>query len=151
MICDSTDHVDIRKIAQLGYVLPECFELEAVVFSTTWTATNFGGLRQWFLCPKCQRRCAIVYRVYRPILIGCRVCLNGRYSSEAKSPQDRKLSAAFALRRRFGQKKGGILVTFPPKPKGMHWRTYWKIRSDALENESQILMQAAAGQRPKRN
>lgn len=144
MICDHTDHVDIRKMARLGYRLPDVFELEGVAFATTWTETNFGGRRQWFLCPCCDRRCAIVYRHPDTLQIGCRVCLEGRYKSESQSPQDRRLSAAFALRERFGQTEGGILVAFPRKPKGMHWRTYLKIRSDALKNELEILMQADA-------
>lgn len=144
MICNHTDHVDIRKFAKLGYRLPDYFELEGVTFSTTWTETNFGGRRQWFRCPRCDRRCAIVYRPAATQQIGCRICLNGKYRSESQSPSDRKLSAAFALRERFGQKKGGIFVSFPPKPKGMHWLTYFTIRSVAREKESEILKQALA-------
>jgi hypothetical protein len=60
------------------------------------------------------------------------------------SPKDRRLHAAFKVRERLGQTKGGILVRFPPKPKGMHWRTYEEIRLAASLNESEILLHAHA-------
>ncbi|MDM7969484.1 MAG: hypothetical protein QUV10_07675 [Paracoccaceae bacterium] len=60
------------------------------------------------------------------------------------SPKDRRLHAAFKVRERLGQTKGGILVRFPPKPKGMHWRSYENIRFAALNNEAGILLHAHA-------
>jgi hypothetical protein len=47
------------------------------------------------------------------------------YGSQFETPQDRALSAAQNIRYRLGGKDyvsvDGLL---PPKPKGMHWRTY---------------------------
>jgi hypothetical protein len=60
------------------------------------------------------------------------------------SAKDQRLHAAFKVRNRLGQTKGGIFVRFQLKPKGMHWRTYEEIRFAALHNESKILLHAHA-------
>lgn len=144
MICDHAIQIDIRKVAKYLSPLPEFLFFEGAHFETTWSETNFGGRRQWFLCPDCNRRCAIIYRADRTQRWGCRLCLNGRYRSEHMSPRDRRLHAAFKVRERLGQTKGGIFARFPPKPKGMHWRIYEGIRFAALYNEFEILLHAHA-------
>ena len=144
MICDYTAQFDIRKLAQLGCHLPDRCNFAGGVLETTWTSTNFGGRRQWFLCPACNRRCAIIYCHSKTRKMGCRICLKGRYASEHMSPEGRRLHAAFAVRRRLGQKKGGIGIPFPPKPKGMHWRTYDAIRVAAVHEELNIWFQGYA-------
>jgi hypothetical protein len=144
MICDHTIQIDIRKVPKNRRPLPDVVIFEGTRFETTWTETNFGGMRQWFLCPDCGRRCAIIYRDGTGPKWGCRVCLNGHYTSEHMSLTDRRLHAAFKVRERLGQTKGGIVVRFPPKPKGMHWRTYEGIRLEALRDESEILLRAHA-------
>ena len=144
MICDHTIQIDIRKVPKNSRPLPDLVIFEGTRFETTSTETNFGGKRQWFLCPDCGRRCAIIYRVGIEPRWGCRLCPNGHYISEHMSPTDRRLHASFKVRERLGQTKGGILVRFPAKPKGMHWRTYEKIRSEASKIESNILSNAHA-------
>ena len=144
MICDFIEQFDIRKLVKLGCQLPAVFDFEGVSFRTTWTATNFGGHRQWFICPACECRCAIIYRLSESLKLGCRICLNGRYACEHKSPMGRKLQGAFAVRRRLGQKQIGIGADFPPKPKGKHWRTYEAIRIAAVHEELSIWLQGFA-------
>ena len=41
-----------------------------------------------------------------------------------------------------GQTKGGIVVRFPPKPKGMHWQKYGGTRLAVLKKEREILAAA---------
>ena len=144
MICDHTPKLDVRELSKFFRPLPDEFPFDDCILATTWTETNFGGRRQWFLCPCCERRCAIIYLDSAGPRWGCRLCLKGRYLSEPMSPKDRRLHAAFKVRERLGQTKGGVLVRFPPKPKGMHWRTYEIIRSAASKNESEILINAHA-------
>lgn len=144
MICDLSVKLDVRELTRLFRPLPDAFEFEGYKLSTAWTETNFGGRRQWFLCPCCGRRCAIVYREIAGSRWGCRVCLKGRYLSEPMSPNDRRLHAAFKVRKRLGQTKGGIVAPFPPKPKGMHWRTYRNLKHSALLNELEIIFHAQA-------
>lgn len=141
MICDLTAQFDIRKVTRIGFCLPDMFEFAGGILSTTWTSTNFGGRRQWFLCPTCGRRCAIIYCHSDTLPLGCQVCLKGRYLSERLSFNDRKLHKALKVRRRLGQKQGGIVAPFPVKPKGMHWRTYNSLKVDALNEELKIWLE----------
>src|SRR2546423_10362205 len=46
------------------------------------TPLRFGGVRWWFLCPKCERRCAKLYlQSYRSVFL-CRACLGIGYSHD---------------------------------------------------------------------
>jgi hypothetical protein len=114
MICDHTTQIDIRKMPKHLRPLPDVVFFDGTRLETTWTVTNFGGQRQWLLCPRCERRCAIIYRADHEPRWGCRVCLNGHYRSERMSPKDRRLHAAFKVRERLGQRTGGIFAHFPP-------------------------------------
>ncbi len=144
MICDLTAQIDIREAARIVGTLPEVIDFEGERIVTTWTRTNFGGRRQWFLCPSCDRRCAIIYRRGNGPLWCCRVCGGGRYLSEGRSSKSRALHKAFKVRERLGQKKGGIIAPFPAKPKGMHNSTYERIRFEALQVERDILVEDMA-------
>ena len=53
------------------------------------TPCNYGGTRLWFECPRCTRRCAVLYGTARDGRFGCRRCLRLGYSSEAESVADR--------------------------------------------------------------
>lgn len=144
MICDLKTHIDIREVARKAGALPAIIDFDGERIVTTWTRTNFGGQRQWFLCPSCDRRCAIIYPRGNGPLWCCRICGNGCYLSEHMSPKDRKLHKAFKLRERLGQQKGGIIAPFPPKPKGMHTKTYDRLRENALKTEREYLLEDMA-------
>jgi hypothetical protein len=98
----------------------------------TFTEQKLGGSRRWFCCPSCQRRCSIIYggKWFR-----CRKCHNLAYSTQNESPMFRGLTRAQKLRERLG---GSLCIDdpFPAKPKGMHWKTYARIRinGEAYEN-----------------
>ena len=51
-------------------------------FVLTSTTPRFGGLRYWFLCPRCGRRVGKLYHVER---WACRRCLNLAYQSQRLS------------------------------------------------------------------
>src|SRR6516162_2464214 len=53
------------------------------------TACQFGGDRVWFRCPRCYRRCAVIFGLARDGRFGCRKCLRLAYSSEAEDPVQR--------------------------------------------------------------
>ncbi|MEO1610369.1 MAG: hypothetical protein AAFR90_13760 [Pseudomonadota bacterium] len=96
-----------------------------------WTATNFGGKRQWFVCPGCEKRCRVIYggALYR-----CRTCHGLRYESQYETSFSRACTQRHRLRKRLGQARS-LEEPFPPKPKGMHWTTYetLKTRDEELE------------------
>lgn len=88
-----------------------------------WTGTAFGGQRRWLTCLSCGRRCRILYggRYFR-----CRQCRRLTYNSQYESAGERALTRAQNVRIKLGG-SGSMDDFFPPKPKGMHWRTYWRL------------------------
>lgn len=126
MICETQTQIDVRR---LGRDLPRGMWIISEWVWITTTPCHFGGVRYWFLCPNCDRRCAILYPQV------CRICADGRYEVELLSPEHRKITRAIRLRRRLGQTEGGTIARFPKKPKWMRWHTYLRLRaqSEALE------------------
>jgi hypothetical protein len=89
--------------------------------------TNFSGQREWFQCLSCQRRCRILYG---GTLFRCRRCQGLRYETQYEPLFARAATRAIKIRDKLGG-NGGIDDPFPPKPKGMHWRTYERLRAQA--------------------
>src|SRR5690606_32865874 len=119
--------------------LPDFFVVRESRIVTSWTDTAFGGRRQWFLCPSCNRRCAILYARRASKKLCCRICGNGRYLSELRSFEDRRLYKAIGIRRKLGQHTGGVIVRFPPRPKGMHRSRYYRLWAEGMRLEAQVL------------
>ena len=96
------------------------------------TATRFSGSRQWFVCLSCNKRCRILYGGGR---FRCRRCNRLKYDTQYEPAFARAATRALKIRERLGG-KGGIDDQFPPKPKGMHRRTYERLEAEAerLEN-----------------
>lgn len=105
------------------------------ILDMTYTATAFGGERAWFICSKlgCGKRVAILHAT--PTGFRCRHCSHLTYKSQLEQPYDRLLRQARRARHRVGG-DNNILAPFPPKPKGMHWRTY-----DALARQETTLLE----------
>jgi hypothetical protein len=98
-----------------------------------WTPCHFGGERAWFRCPAsgCGRRVAILWSGE---IFACRHCHNLAYESQNETAHSRALGKAQAIREKLGGEPG-LQHDFPPKPKGMHWRTYWRLKRKADEAE----------------
>jgi len=98
-----------------------------------WTRCYFGGERAWFLCPRpgCRRRVAILWGA----MFYCRQCYNLAYESQNETVYDRALRKHQAIRMKLGG-SGSLAEDFPTKPRGMHWRTYWRLVTQAEEAES---------------
>lgn len=92
-----------------------------------WTACHYGGQRAWWLCPGkgCGRRVALLYAGDR---FECRHCHDLAYKSQRQASDDRAFERADQLRARLGWGPG---IIHPPggKPKGMHWRTFWRLHA----------------------
>jgi hypothetical protein len=96
------------------------------------TQTNFGGWRDWFECPRCLRACGVLYggKYFR-----CRKCHRLTYSSQYEEAWERIRSKADRIRKKLGDRHGisvGDLNPFPPRPKGMHHRTYRRLERQDL-------------------
>lgn len=98
----------------------------------TRTPCRFGGERTWFLCPGrgCERRVAKLYCAGRYYV--CRHCGNLAYSSQSEDAGDRALRRAQTIRKQLGG-SANMFELFPPKPKGMHWRTYISLQRESIQ------------------
>ena len=84
------------------------------------------GLRRWFVCPFCERRCAILYS--NPKLM-CRRCLDLPYASQSRSRRTLPLPVKRAMAQR--RKLGGSDLpwdSFPARPRGMASEVYERLR-----------------------
>lgn len=104
------------------------------------TPTAFGGCRQWFECRGCRRRCRILYG---GAYFRCRRCHGLRYDTQYEPPFARAATRALKIRERLGG-KGGIDDPFPPRPKGIHSKTYQRLRAQAERMEHQWAVGIAA-------
>jgi hypothetical protein len=93
------------------------------------TRNGFGGYRRWFRCLSCSCPCRVIYAGGH---FRCCPCHGLIYQSQYERPFTRATNRAQKLRDRLG-KSDAIDDPFPPKPKGMHWRTYRRL--EALDNE----------------
>jgi hypothetical protein len=89
------------------------------------TRLHFGGYRRWMCCPECDSRRQTLYVDGKRL--ACRCCIGLRYESQHENKRLRALRVADRMRELLGW-KSGILNTIGPKPKGMHWATYWRLR-----------------------
>jgi hypothetical protein len=97
-----------------------------------WTPCHLGGRRAWFRCP--ARGCG---RRYAGSIFACRHCHKLAYQCQRKTDDDRAMRRAETIRRRIGW-EAGIANPEGDKPKGMHWRTFERLKAehDAFANAS---------------
>ncbi|MDP2784897.1 MAG: hypothetical protein Q8O38_09955 [Sulfurimicrobium sp.] len=70
-------------------VLINFFGCRTVEAGLTTTRHRNGGPRRWFACPRCDRRCAVLY--LRGGALACRQCHGLVYASQRESYASRKL------------------------------------------------------------
>jgi hypothetical protein len=90
------------------------------------TPCRFGGVRQWFTCPSCSKRVAVLYGSGK--YFACRSCCGLGYASQKEGAGDRSIRQADKIRKRLGW-VAGIAHGEGGKPKGMHWATYQRLRA----------------------
>lgn len=92
----------------------------------TYTATQFGGRRRWLSCPRCRRRCRVLYLARR---FRCRKCLGLVYDLTRQSLPQRVLGQADKLAYRIAGAAAAVYERedFPDKPLRMRWSTYHRL------------------------
>lgn len=60
----------------------EMMSIEAEGIVIMQTKTNYGGIRYWFSCPKCQRRVSILYENSITQNFECRLCTGLKYRKQ---------------------------------------------------------------------
>lgn len=95
-----------------------------------WTACHLGGNRPWWLCPRCGRRCAILYG---GAVFVCRKCAALHYPTQHSSNMGKAILRAETIRSRLGWQPG-IANPGNGKPKGMHWKTFTRLLAQHERN-----------------
>lgn len=105
----------------------------------TETEAQFGGRRRWLLCKSCAGRCRVIYGGPR---FRCRKCHQLKYESQYEPIFGRATEQRHKLRKRLGY-VGSLEDPFPPKPKGMHWKTYRRLEARDQELEQRWCLDLA--------
>ena len=90
--------------------------------SLAHTACALGGSRPWFVCPHCSRRVAVL--ILDAGYVACRHCLKLTYGSCNEDLIDR----SWRRRDKYKARMGGDDINIYVKPKGMHQRTWERLR-----------------------
>lgn len=122
--------VDLQSMV-LSYFMKSTGEVVEQRVQTQTSPCHLGGQRHWFTCPKCGKRVAVLYAPGR--YFACRQCGGLGYATQKEGVGDRASSKADKIRKRLGW-QAGILNGDGGKPKGMHWVTYQRHKTnyDAL-------------------
>lgn len=107
--------------------------------SLTTTRPYFGGVRWWFVCPVTGAKAAKLYLPPGCDTFASRKVFHLAYRSQNEMPRDRLLTKVQDIRRKLGG-RASLLDSFPDKPKGMHWQTYWRLRAKSERAEQASLM-----------
>jgi hypothetical protein len=111
--------------------LPEVIN-ELVPIVTTEASKHLGGVRHWFRCPSCRRRCRILYGGAR---FRCRLCRMARYESQYQHAALTVCDLRWRLRERLEERGGwkadflGLDDGFPPRPKWMRKQAYKRLEA----------------------
>ena len=105
-------------------------------------ARHYGGRQWYFLCPRTERRASVLWKPPGAQSFACRQAWGRQvaYGSQFQSPYQRASSAAQDIRYRLGEKED----VPPPRPKGMHHRTYEKIMRRYEAHETVIYQDLVA-------
>ena len=130
-----------------GYLVVECryrqrgaeaWEDVRQVITLDWTVCHYGGKRPWFLCPGCRRRVAVLSGDGKWFL--CRHCYWLPYASQCERGQDRHYRKVRKIRNRLGASHNLTEPVWPwHKPKGMHWRTWERLRQQEEQAHRLVL------------
>ena len=115
----------------LSYRFKSTGEVVEQRVQTQTSPCHLGGQRHWFTCPLCNKRVAVLYAPGRHF--ACRQCGGLGYATQKEDVGDRASSKADKIRKRLGW-QAGFLNGSGAKPKGMHWKTYHRLKTvhDAL-------------------
>lgn len=98
----------------------------------SFSKCHLGGRRVWFLCPGCYNRVARLFLA--SAYFRCRHCCQLPYASQQETPYDRALRRARKIRSKLGAGPG-LCDPIRERPRGMHWRTFERLRAQAEEQD----------------
>ena len=108
------------------------------VVTLDWTPCHYGGERPWFRCGGCRRRVAVLCGTGKWFL--CRHCYELPYGSQQETAEDRHSRKVRKIRDRLGASHNLMESVWPwNKPKGMHWRTWERLRQQEEQAHRVVL------------
>ncbi len=115
-----------------------CFDYK---IGLTVTRPPRRGLRWWLACPVSGHRCAKLHRPRGGDLFAARQAWRLGYASQRVAPLERRRQTAEGRASRLRRRLGGTASRppyyedVPPRPKGMHRKTYRRLRREVVEAE----------------
>ena len=145
---DAVDIRQYRKMYRLQPGNPATVEFEyslrggppfiPLSAAIVWVPYHFG-LRPFFECPVCGRRCCLLYLAER---CACRQCLRLSYPVQFETKLDQGFRRAWKARMKLVQPDGrsacGDWIPDWRKPKGMHWTTFNRLRDEAAQKAVEL-------------
>jgi hypothetical protein len=108
------------------------------VLTLDWTPCHYGGERPWFRCAGCRRRVAVLCGAGKWYL--CRHCYALPYGSQQETAEERHSRKVRKIRDRLGASPNLTEPVWPwHKPKGMHWRTWERLRAQEEQAHRLVL------------
>jgi hypothetical protein len=117
--------------------IPEDYKIQLTV-----TSPYYGGMRWWFICPAKGTRAAKLCLPPGGNLFASRAAYRLGYQSQQENTMYRNLTQAQNIREQLGG-SGCMDEWIPEKPKGMHWKTYEKLRAKCERYEQRCNAMAA--------
>ena len=105
---------------------------------TIWldeTPCNYGGTRKWFSCPECDQRVAVLYCV--DTYFTCRHCNRLPYASQGEGYLDRMSRKSDKFSKKLEAEEYINDGDFW-KPKHMHWRTFYRLKTAEIAAEDRM-------------
>jgi hypothetical protein len=101
----------------------------------TETATCFGGRRLWMLCPRCSRRCRLLFFGFGRV--ACRSCFGLRYHSQTMDRIHRAQHAMRKIAKQLDPEVDVGLPDLPDRPPGMRWSRYNRL-AERFERQNNV-------------
>ncbi len=105
------------------------------VRQTIWldrTPCHYGGSRKWFICSRCDTRVAVLYGADKLFL--CRHCYRLPYASQGEDYLSRMNRKLDKISNKLEADEYTVIDDFW-KPKGMHWRTFYKLKMAEINTD----------------
>ena len=100
------------------------------IIQVTSTSCNYGGYRDWFVCPGCSRRVAVLFAVGK--YFRCRHCQHITYKSRNEDFAYQLTEKQNKIRKKLKLKPGSFGCK---RPKGMHKKTFLELNKKLLDLE----------------
>lgn len=105
---------------------------------------RFGGSRLYMCCPRCEARRTVLYLVQQRVL-QCRGCLGLQYRSQSRGAIDGCHLQASRIAHRMNPRHEYNAGCPPCRPKGMHRKTYRRLRDMFMRQMERLDVAFAAG------